>query len=261
MGQKVSPIGMRVGVIRDWESRWYANKDYADLLLEDIKIRDFLFAELKAAAVSRVEIERSKNRVEVIVRSARPGVIIGTNGENVENIKKKLTKLTNGKNVYIKVVEIANPDLDARIVARSIADQLEQRASFRTAQKRAIQRTMRAGAKGIKTAVSGRLGGADMARTEGYSEGVVPLHTLRADIDYAWEEASTTYGRLGVKVWICRGEVLPGQMVTEPEAPKFGSNDRRRRNDRNRRNDRKPRQQQVKAAPKAETDANEGGNN
>ncbi|WP_071441976.1 30S ribosomal protein S3 [Traorella massiliensis] len=261
MGQKVSPIGMRVGVIRDWESRWYANKDYADLLLEDIKIRDFLFAELKAAAVSRVEIERSKNRVEVIVRSARPGVIIGTNGENVENIKKKLTKLTNGKNVYIKVVEIANPDLDARIVARSIADQLEQRASFRTAQKRAIQRTMRAGAKGIKTAVSGRLGGADMARTEGYSEGVVPLHTLRADIDYAWEEASTTYGRLGVKVWICRGEVLPGQMVTEPEAPKFGSNDRRRRNDRNRRNDRKPRQQQVEAAPKAETDANEGGNN
>ncbi|WP_273401553.1 30S ribosomal protein S3 [Traorella massiliensis] len=261
MGQKVSPIGMRVGVIRDWESRWYANKDYADLLLEDIKIRDFLFAELKAAAVSRVEIERSKNRVEVIVRSARPGVIIGTNGENVENIKKKLTKLTNGKNVYIKVVEIANPDLDARIVARSIADQLEQRASFRTAQKRAIQRTMRAGAKGIKTAVSGRLGGADMARTEGYSEGVVPLHTLRADIDYAWEEASTTYGRLGVKVWICRGEVLPGQMVTEPEAPKFGSNDRKRRNDRNRRNDRKPRQQQVEAAPKAETDANEGGNN
>ena len=261
MGQKVSPIGMRVGVIRDWESRWYANKDYADLLLEDIKIRDFLFAELKAAAVSRVEIERSKNRVEVIVRSARPGVIIGTNGENVENIKKKLTKLTNGKNVYIKVVEIANPDLDARIVARSIADQLEQRASFRTAQKRAIQRTMRAGAKGIKTAVSGRLGGADMARTAGYSEGVVPLHTLRADIDYAWEEASTTYGRLGVKVWICRGEVLPGQMVTEPEAPKFGSNDRKRRNDRNRRNDRKPRQQQVEAAPKAETDANEGGNN
>lgn len=261
MGQKVSPIGMRVGVIRDWESRWFANKDYADLLLEDVKIREFLFAELKAAAVSRIEIERSKNRVEVIVRSARPGVIIGTNGENVEIIKKKLTKLTNGKNVYIKVVEIANPDLDARIVARSIADQLEQRASFRTAQKRAIQKTMRAGAKGIKTAVSGRLGGADIARTEGYSEGVVPLHTLRADIDYAWEEASTTYGRLGIKVWICRGEVLPGAMVVEPEAPKFGSNDRRRRNDRGRRNDRKPRQQQTEAAPKAEESANEGGNN
>lgn len=263
MGQKVSPIGMRVGVIRDWESRWYADKDYADLLLEDVKIRDFLFASLKAAAVSRIEIERSKNRVEVIIRSARPGVIIGTNGENVEVIKKQLVKLTGGKNVFIKVVEIANPDLDAKIVARSIADQLEQRASFRTAQKRAIQKTMRAGAKGIKTAVSGRLGGADMARTEGYSEGVVPLHTLRADIDYAWEEASTTYGRLGVKVWICRGEVLPGQMVVEPEAPKFAPNDRKRRNDRGgRRNDRKPRQQQADAkaeAPKAE--ASQGGNN
>ncbi len=256
MGQKVSPIGMRVGVIRDWESRWYANKDYGTLLIEDDKIRKFLFAELKAAAVSRIEIERSKNRVDVIVRSARPGVIIGTNGETVEVLMKKLTKLTNGKTVKIKVVEIANPDLDARIVARSIADQLEQRASFRTAQKRAIQKTMRAGAKGIKTAVSGRLGGADMARTEGYSEGVVPLHTLRSDIDYAWEEASTTYGRLGVKVWICRGEVLPGQMVTEPEAPKFAQNDRRRRNDR-RRNDRKPRQAQTEA-PKAEV---EGGNN
>lgn len=199
MGQKVSPIGLRVGVIRDWESRWYADKDYADLLLEDVKIREFLFKELKAASVSRIEIERSKNRVEVIIRSARPGVIIGTNGEAVEVIKKKLIKLTNGKNVFIKVVEIANPDLDARIVARSIADQLEQRASFRTAQKRAIQKTMRSGAKGIKTSVSGRLGGADIARSEGYSEGVVPLHTLRADIDYAHEEASTTYGRLGVK--------------------------------------------------------------
>lgn len=228
MGQKVSPIGLRVGVIRDWESRWYADKDYADLLLEDVKIREFLFAECKNASVSRVEIERSKNRVEIMIRTARPGVIIGTNGENVEMLKKKVEKLTGGKNIYLKVLEIANPDLDAKLVARSIADQLEQRASFRTAQKKAIQRTMRAGAKGIKTAVSGRLGGADMARTEGYSEGVVPLHTLRADIDYAWEEASTTYGRLGVKVWICRGEVLPGQMVQEPEAPKNNMNHRRR---------------------------------
>lgn len=235
MGQKVSPIGFRVGVIRDWESRWYADKEYADYLLEDIKIREFLMAELKAASVSRVEIERSKNRVEIIIRSARPGVIIGTNGENVENLKKKVEKMVAGKTVYLKVLEIANPDLDARLVARNIADQLEQRASFRTAQKKAIQRTMRCGAKGIKTLVSGRLGGADIARGEGYSEGVVPLHTLRADIDYAWEEASTTYGRLGVKVWICRGEVLPGQMVTEPEAPKNPYNDRRgrRRNDRN----------------------------
>lgn len=241
MGQKVHPIGLRVGIIRDWESRWYADKEYGDLLLEDIKIREFLEEafktekELKGASVSRIEIERSKNRVEVMIRTARPGVIIGSNGENVEKLKKRLTKLTNGKNVFIKVLEIANPDLDARLVARSIADQLEQRASFRTAQKKAIQRTMRAGAKGVKTAVSGRLGGADMARSEGYKEGNVPLHTLRADIDYAWEEASTQYGRLGVKVWICRGEVLPGQMVTEPEAPKMPMNDRRnsrRRNDR-----------------------------
>ena len=228
MGQKVSPIGLRVGVIRDWESRWYADKDYADLLLEDVKIREFLFAELKAASVSRIEIERSKNRVEIMIRTARPGVIIGTNGENIENLKKKLEKLTGGKNIFLKVLEIANPDLDAKLVARSIADQLEQRASFRTAQKKAIQRTMRAGAKGIKTAVSGRLGGADMARTEGYSEGVVPLHTLRADIDYAWEEAHTTYGRLGVKVWICRGEVYGKRDL----APSFAaSKDSGRRNE------------------------------
>ena len=262
MGQKVSPIGLRVGVIRDWESRWYADKEYADLLLEDVKIREFIFKELKAASVSRVEIERSKNRVEIMIRTARPGVIIGTN----ELLKKKIEKLTGGKNIYLKVLEIANPDLDAKLVARSIADQLEQRASFRTAQKRAIQRTMRAGAKGIKTAVSGRLGGADMARTEGYSEGNVPLHTLRADIDYAWEEAHTTYGRLGVKVWICRGEVLPGQMVTEPEAPKNPMNDRRRRNNRGGRNDRRNNRNNAKAAPAKEANAEqapkaeEGGN-
>lgn len=260
MGQKVSPIGMRVGIIRDWESRWYADKDYADLLLEDVKIREFIMQECKAASVSRVEIERSKNRVEIMIRTARPGVIIGTNGENIENLKKKLEKLTK-KNVYVKVLEIANPDLDARLVARSIADQLEQRASFRTCQKKAIQRTMRAGAKGIKTSVSGRLGGADMARTEGYSEGVVPLHTLRADIDYAWEEASTTYGRLGVKVWICRGEVLPGQMVTEPEAPKNPVNDRRRRNNRGGRNDRGNRNNRNNNnTAKAEGAKAEGGN-
>lgn len=274
MGQKVSPIGFRVGIIRDWESRWYADKDYADLLLEDVKIREFVMKELKAASVSRVEIERSKNRVEIMIRSARPGVIIGTNGENIENLKKKLEKMVNGKSVYVKVLEIANPDLDARLVARSIADQLEQRASFRTAQKKAIQRTMRCGAKGIKTLVSGRLGGADIARGEGYSEGVVPLHTLRADIDYALEEAHTTYGRLGVKVWICRGEVLPGQMVTEPEAPKNPFNDRRnnrrrpdRRGNNNNRNAQngnrgaaQARPQQTQAAEaKADAPAAEGG--
>ena len=253
MGQKVSPIGLRVGVIRDWESRWYADKDYADLLLEDVKIREFLTKECKHASVSRIEIERSKNRVTVIIRTARPGVVIGTNGENIEQLKKKLEKMT-GKNVYLNVVEIANPDLDARLVARSIADQLEQRASFRTAQKKAIQRTMRAGAKGIKTAVSGRVGGADIARTEGYSEGVVPLHTLRADIDYAWEEAATTYGRLGVKVWICRGEVLPGEMVKEPEAPK-NSPDRRRRNNRRSRGNRNGGNQRTEAKAEAKKSA------
>lgn len=221
MGQKVSPIGMRVGVIRDWESRWYAEKDYGTLLMEDVKIREFLFKELHAAYVSRIEIERSKNRVEIIIRAARPGVIIGSNGESIEILKKKLQKMCNGKQIHIKVVEVANPDLDAHLVARAIAEQLEQRASFRTCQKRQIQKTMRAGAKGIRTLVSGRLGGADIARSEGYSEGVVPLHTLRSDIDFAIVEAMTTYGKLGVKVWICRGEVLPGQMVQEPEAPKM----------------------------------------
>lgn len=237
MGQKVHPIGLRVGIIRDWESRWYADKEFGDLLIEDVKIREYLFKSLHEAFVSRVEIERSKNKVEVIIRSARPGVIIGQSGENIENVKKAIEKLTDGKQVYVKVVEIGNPDLDATLVARSIAEQLEQRASFRVAQKRAIQRVMRAGAKGIKTQVSGRLGGADMARSEGYSEGIVPLHTLRSDIDYKHYEADTQYGKIGVKVWICRGEVLPGQMVTEPEAPKANrrDNNRRRRPQQNRR--------------------------
>lgn len=228
MGQKVSPVGFRIGIIRDWESRWYAEKDFGTLLIEDVKIREYLFKELKNASVSRIEIERSKNRVECLIRTARPGVVIGGNGENIERIKKELEKLTKGKQVHIRVLEIANPDLDAYLVAKSIAEQLEQRASFRTAQKRAIQRIMRAGAKGVKTMVSGRLGGNDIARSEGYSEGVVPLHTLRSDIDFAIAEAKTTYGQLGVKVWICRGEVLPGQMVSEPEAPKQPT-DRRRR--------------------------------
>jgi len=242
MGQKVNPIGMRVGIIRDWESRWYAEKEYGNLVKEDSLIRGFLFKQLKPAYVSRVEIERSKNRIEIIIRTARPGVIIGTNGEAVELLKKKLEKLVNGKAVYIKVVEIANPDLDAHLVARSIAEQLEQRASFRTAQKKTIQKTMRGGAKGIKTLVSGRLGGTDIARSEGYAEGIVPLHTLRSDIDYAMCEAMTTYGKLGVKVWICRGEVLPGKMVVEPEAPKFSrGNDRHRSKRDGQRDNRRPR--------------------
>lgn len=261
MGQKVHPIGMRVGVIRDWESRWYAEKDFGNLLHEDVLIRDYIFKNLKDAYVSRVEIERSKNRVDIIIRTARPGVVIGVNGANIEKVKADIAKISKGNTVNIKVLEVANPDLDAHLVARNIAEQLEQRASFRTAQKRTIQRTMRAGAKGIKTAVSGRLGGADMARTEGYAEGIVPLHTLRSDIDYAHYEAHTTFGIIGVKVWICRGEVLPGQMVTEPEAPKNTRPDRPRR----RRNDnRRPRQnapQSNSSAPaEAKADNEQGGN-
>lgn len=257
MGHKVNPVGMRIGVIRDWESRWYAENDYGTLVNEDDKIRKFLFKELRAAYVSRIEIERSKNRLDIILRTARPGVIIGTNGEAVELLKKKLEAMVPGKNVYIKVVEIANPDLDANLVARSIAEQLEARASFRTAQKKAIQKTMRSGAKGIKTKVSGRLGGADIARSEGYSEGTTPLHTLRSDIDFAICEAMTQYGKLGIKVWVCRGEVLPGKMVTEPEAPKFNRRDDRRRPRRdNRRQNNNNNAEQAAAKATAE----EGGN-
>ena len=224
MGQKVSPIGLRVGVIRDWESRWYAEKDYGDLLLEDVKIRDFILKNNADALVSRVEIERSKNRVNIIIRTARPGMFVGQDGAKLQEVKKKVEKLTKGKEININIVEVANPDLDARLVALKIVKMLEERQSFRTAQKRAIQQTMRAGAKGIKTSIGGRLGGADIARSEGYSEGSVSLHTLRSDIDYAWEEAMTAYGKLGVKVWICRGEVLPGEMVKEPEKPKTMGN-------------------------------------
>ena len=210
MGQKVNPVGLRVGVNRNWDSRWYANdKDFAGLLHEDIKIREFIDNELKSASVSRIEIERTKNRVNIYVHTARPGIVIGKDGESVEALRKKVQKITGDKQVFINIVEIKNPDVVAQLVANNIAEQLENRASFRTVQKRAIQRAMRAGAKGIKTSVSGRLGGADMARAEGYSEGNVPLHTLRADIDYATAEADTTYGKLGVKVWICKGEILP----------------------------------------------------
>lgn len=224
MGQKVSPVGLRVGVIRDWESRWYAEKEYGDLLLEDVRIRELILKDCADCLVARVEIERSKNRVNLIIRTARPGMFVGTDGSRIEELKTKLSKLSNGKDININIVEVANPDLDARLVALKIVKMLEERQSFRTAQKRAIQQTMRAGAKGIKTSIGGRLGGADIARSEGYSEGSVSLHTLRSDIDYAWEEAMTAYGKLGVKVWICRGEVLPGEMVKEPEKPKTMGN-------------------------------------
>ncbi|WP_099156790.1 30S ribosomal protein S3 [Virgibacillus ndiopensis] len=208
MGQKVNPTGLRVGIIKDWESKWYAGKDYADLLHEDIKIREYLENRLRIAAVSSIEIERAANRVNITIHTGKPGMVIGKGGSEVEALRKSLNSLT-GKRVHINIVEIKKVDLNATLVAENIARQLENRISFRRAQKQAIQRAMRGGAKGIKTQVSGRLGGADIARAEHYSEGTVPLHTLRADIDYGTAEADTTYGKLGVKVWIYRGEVLP----------------------------------------------------
>ncbi|AVQ97657.1 30S ribosomal protein S3 [Oceanobacillus picturae] len=208
MGQKVNPTGLRVGIIKDWESKWYAGKDYADLLHEDIKIREYLENRLRIAAVSSIDIERAANRVNITIHTGKPGMVIGKGGSEVEALRKSLNSLT-GKRVHINIVEIKKVDLDATLVAENIARQLENRISFRRAQKQSIQRAMRGGAKGIKTQVSGRLGGADIARAEHYSEGTVPLHTLRADIDYGTAEADTTYGKLGVKVWIYRGEVLP----------------------------------------------------
>ena len=219
MGQKVNPVGLRVGIIRDWESKWYAEKDYANLLHEDLKIREYINARLADSAVSKVEIERAANRVNVTVHTAKPGMVIGKGGSEVEALRKALNNLT-GKRVHINIIEIKKADLDAKLVAENIARQLENRVSFRRAQKQSLQRSMRAGAQGIKTQVSGRLGGADIARAESYSEGTVPVHTLRADIDYATAEADTTYGKLGVKVWIYRGEVLP----TKKKASEEGGN-------------------------------------
>ncbi|WP_240377811.1 30S ribosomal protein S3 [Bacillus piscicola] len=208
MGQKVNPLGLRIGVIRDWDSKWYAEKDYADLLHEDVKIREYIENRLKDASVSRIEIERAAKRVNITIHTAKPGMVIGKGGSEVEALRKALNGLT-GKRVHINISEVKQADLDARLVAENIARQLENRVSFRRAMKQSIQRTMRSGAKGIRTEVSGRLGGADIARSEGYNEGTVPLHTLRADIDYGTAEADTTYGKLGVKVWVYRGEVLP----------------------------------------------------
>lgn len=208
MGQKVNPIGFRLGVNKDWESKWYAGKDYAKVLNKDIQIREYLETKLKDAAVASIIIERKKNRIDVNINTAKPGVIIGKGGEDIEKLRKEIKKLV-GEDVYVNIVEVKNPDLNAKLVAQSIASQIEARAPFRSAQKRAIRNTMKAGAKGIKTSVSGRLGGAEMARTEGYTEGTVPLHTIRADVDYATSEADTTYGKIGVKVWIYKDEILP----------------------------------------------------
>jgi small subunit ribosomal protein S3 len=208
MGQKVNPHGLRVGVIKDWDSKWYAEADFADNLVEDYKIRTYLKKRLYTSGVSQIEIERASDRVKITIFTSKPGVVIGKGGSEIEKVKKELKQFTE-KKLVVDIKEVKRPDRDAQLVAENIALQLENRMSYRRAMKSAMQRTMRAGAKGIKTSVSGRIGGADMARREFYSEGNIPLQTLRADIDYGFAEADTTYGKVGVKTWIYNGEVLP----------------------------------------------------
>ena len=208
MGQKVHPKGFRIGVIRDWDSNWYADRDYTELLHEDYKLRHYIKEHFYTAGISKVEIQRTGNRIRVTIHTAKPGIVIGRGGMEVEKLKADLIKMT-GKNVNINIQEIKKPELDAQIVAENIAQQLEKRISFRRAMKQTVGRTMRAGAIGIKVAISGRLGGAEIARSEWYSEGKVPLHTLRADVDYGFAEANTTYGKIGIKVWVNRGEIMP----------------------------------------------------
>ncbi len=214
MGQKVNPHGLRVGVIKDWDSKWYAEADFADNLVEDNQIRKFLKNKLYSAGVSKIEIERASDRVKVIIHTAKPGIVIGKGGAEIEKLKAEVQKLT-AKKLFIDIKEIKRPDREAQLVAESIAAQLEGRVSFRRAMKSTMSRTMKSGAKGVKAMCSGRLGGADMARTEFYVEGTVPLQTLRADIDYGFAEASTTYGKVGVKVWVYKGEVLPAKAAKE----------------------------------------------
>lgn len=257
MGQKVSPHGLRVGVIKDWNSKWYADKNnFADYLIEDNKVREYVKKKLYVAGVSKVVLERqAENKLKVIVLTAKPGMVIGRSGDGIEALKAELEKMT-GKTIVIEIKEVRRTELDAQLTAESVAQALERRISFRRAMKQAIGRTMKAGAKGIKIMVSGRVGGAEIARSEMYSEGNVPLHTLRADIDYAFAEADTTYGKLGVKVWINHGEILDkGLKSVVPEEPKRegrkGRRDgeRRPRRDNNRRNDR--RRDERPGVPKA----------
>ncbi|WP_314619605.1 30S ribosomal protein S3 [uncultured Selenomonas sp.] len=217
MGQKVNPNGIRIGIVKTWDAKWYADKDFADNLHEDIKIRKYLKEQLGAAGVSKIETERSKNRLKLTIHTAKPGMVIGRGGSGIEQIKDGLKGKTE-KNVDINIAEIRQPDLDATLVAENIAQQLERRIAFRRAMKQSVGRTMRLGAKGIKVKVSGRLGGAEIARSEAYREGSIPLHTLRADIDYGTAEARTTYGRIGVKVWIFKGEILPEKKQSQKAA-------------------------------------------
>lgn len=218
MGQKVNPHGLRVGVIKDWNAKWYADKkNFADNLIEDHKIREFVKKDLFSAGISKIEIERSAKRVKLNIFTAKPGVIIGKGGAGIEALKNKLKNLVDSKNLLINIVEVKNAEVDAQLMAENIAAQLEKRISFRRAMKQTIQRAMKAGAKGVKTNCSGRLGGAEMARDEFYHEGTIPLQTLRADIDYGFAEANTTYGKIGVKVWLYKGEVLPAKKVVKEE--------------------------------------------
>ena len=214
MGQKVNPHGLRVGVIKDWDSKWYAEGDFADCLVEDYQIRKFLKKKLYSAGVSKIEIERTSDRVKIIISTAKPGMIIGKGGSEIEKVRAELQKMTT-KKVVVDIKEVKRPDREAQLVAENIAQQLENRISFRRAMKSCMGRAMKSGAKGIKVTCSGRLGGADMARTETYSDGTIPLHTLRADIDYGFAEADTTYGKIGVKVWVYKGEVLPKKAAKE----------------------------------------------
>lgn len=242
MGQKVNPHGLRVGVIKDWDSRWFANdrKEFGEFLKEDHVLRTYLKKELYSAGLAKTEIERSANKVKMDLHVAKPGVVIGKGGAGIEALKAKLEKMT-GKSVILNIIEVRNIDRDAQLVAENIAQAIERRIAFRRAMKQAVGRTMKSGAKGIKVSASGRLGGAEMARTEGYSEGNVPLQTLRSDIEYGFAEANTTYGKIGIKVWICNGEILPGRnLSTEREEKKAErKNGRDKKNGRG--NDRKPR--------------------
>jgi small subunit ribosomal protein S3 len=251
MGQKIHPVGLRLGITRTWDSRWFEKKHYIDWLHEDVAIRKFLNKWMRSAAISKVEIERRANQARVIVNTAKPGIIIGKRGIGIEDIRKSLEKLT-GKNVQVNVMEIKHPELDARLVGQNIVDQLEKRIAFRRAMKQAIMRTMKAGARGVKVQVSGRLGGAEIARTERNADGKVPLHTLRADIDYANVEAFTTFGRIGVKVWIYRGEVLPdqprGDANVRDRADRGGFRERRERGGRGRGRTDRPAQTTVAPA-------------
>ena len=232
MGQKVSPTGFRLGITEEWRSRWYADKDYAKNLANDLAIRKFLDKQLARAAVSKIEIERAGDKIKIIVTTARPGVVIGKKGAEIDSLRKKLEKVANGP-VSIEVVEVKRPELDAALIAQSVAEQLEGRVAFRRAMRKAVQSARKSGATGIRIQCSGRLGGAEMSRREWYREGRVPLHTLRAKIDYGFATAATTMGSIGVQVWVYHGEVLPGQKAPQPALEGSSRPSRPRRNDRN----------------------------